>query len=102
MGNLLDNSMHECQRILPPRPRYIEVELYTSSLEFIIHITNALNKDENARLQNKSKESLLHGYGLQNIQNLMPKYSGSFSYFREDSYFETIVVLPIKDTATSL
>lgn len=95
LGNLLDNSLHECQQIIPPKPRMIKVHLYTSSLEFIIHITNTLN-DDSCPADRNSHSYLYHGFGLQNIKQLMPAYSGNFTYFRENGTFQAIVILPDK------
>ncbi len=94
LGNLLDNSLHECQQIIPPKPRVIKVHLYTNSLEFIIHITNTLNED--CCQEDRKASSLYHGYGLQNIKQLMPAYSGNFTYFQENGTFQAIVILPDK------
>lgn len=95
LGNLLDNSLNATRIIPVPNPRQIEIEIFTSKLEFVIHIKNTRVKttmDEKSKLH---PEELYHGFGITNIQNIVEKYSGTYSCFPEERSFETIIVLPI-------
>ncbi len=97
LGNLLDNSLNATRIIPVPNPRQIEIEIFTSKLEFVIHIKNTRVKTTISEKTKFYPEELYHGFGITNIQNIVEKYSGTYSCFPEERSFETIIVLPIKE-----
>jgi len=93
LGNLLDNSIQACRKVIPPRPRKIEVNICTTHKEFVIHIKNTM---EPATISNKDiKNPLYHGYGIENVKNIVLKYYGNYSCFKEDIIYQTVVTIPI-------
>ena len=74
--------------------KLIEVEIYTSKVEFVIHIKNSIDQKTTKRENFSAKEDLYHGYGITNIQKLVEKYKGIYSCFHELQFYETIIVIP--------
>lgn len=95
LGNLLDNSIQACRKVVPPKPRYIEVTLCTTNKEFVIHIKNTMIP-ETERSDNNS-DTLYHGYGIENAKKIVDKYYGNYSCFIEDITYDTVVTIPILD-----
>lgn len=94
LGNLLDNSINACRTIFMQNNKLIEVEIYTSKVEFVIHIKNSIDQKTTKRENFSAKEDLYHGYGITNIQKLVEKYKGIYSCFHELQFYETIIVIP--------
>lgn len=91
LGNLLDNSLNACRKITVPAKRQIEVELFTTNLEFVIHISNTVAREV---IKNTSND-LLHGYGTTNVENITRQYKGTYTYYIEDGFYHAIVSIPI-------
>ena len=98
IGNLLDNSLNATRGIPSPHPRKIYTELFTTKLEFIIHIKNTCQPKLKSSPASQSTHELYHGYGLTNVRSLVKKYDGTYSCFTKDYTFETIIVIPIKSS----
>lgn len=101
IGNLLENSIHASQKIPSSNDRRIIFEAFTSETEFIIHVNNNITGDNIASLTAKTP-SLNHGYGIQNIKNMVTRYTGVYNSFVENNTYNTIIVIPIKTTTIEL
>ena len=77
LGNLLDNCLQACQKIIPPEPRQIEVELFTTDRTFVIHLVNTVSHTVLDELEAEGDENLLHGYGTKNVNRMAMKYYGT-------------------------
>ena len=95
IGNLLDNSLNAARVVASPYPRQIRVEIFTSQLEFVIHIENTRELHKETPNVYLNANELYHGYGITNVENLVKKYNGSYSCFPKDRSFETIIAIPI-------
>lgn len=93
LGNLLDNSYQECHSIPNPSNGKIKVEIYTSSLELLIHITNTVNLSSN-NSEHKQKNELLHGFGTATVDRITKKYHGTYTHKIEDNWYHAIVSIP--------
>lgn len=94
LGNLLDNSINACRTISMQNDKLIEVEIYTSKVEFVIHIKNSIDPKTTKKGNFSAEKNLYHGYGIANIQKLVEKYKGIYSYFHELQFYEAIIVIP--------
>ena len=101
IGNLLENSIHASQKIPSSNDRRIIFEAFTSETEFIIHVNNNITGDNIASLTAKTPP-LNHGYGIQNIKNMVTRYTGVYNSFVENNTYNTIIVIPIKTTTIEL
>lgn len=91
LGNLLDNCIHAVRQITPPKERKITVQLFTKDGNFVIHITNSYYPEEH---HSKKEDSLLHGYGCKNVEQITLKSNGSYSCWIENETYTAIVSLP--------
>ena len=89
LGNLLDNSFNACRKNTE-RLNHISLTVTVSENDmFYIHIENTYDRDTAS-----PDNPLEHGYGLQNIINIVEKNHGFFKYAFED-LFSADVVIPI-------
>ncbi len=93
LGNLLDNSLNACRKISCSFPRQISVTLFTTELEFVIHISNTTFKED--KCLNTEYEQLYHGYGQKNIAKIVQKYSGVYTNYTENNWYHSIISIPL-------
>lgn len=89
LGNMLDNCMQACRRIIPPAQRCISVQLFTNETEFVIHISNSITSS--MILPNHNQD---HDSTLQNVKYIVKKYNGNFNYFTNSNTHHGVVTLP--------
>lgn len=90
LGNLLDNSLNACRKIPSPYPRKIQVDIRTSSLELLIHISNSVIEEPSKDLS----ENLNHGYGTVNVDQITRNHYGTYSHYIKDHMYHALVILP--------
>jgi hypothetical protein len=93
LGNLLDNSFNSCTKITTPNKRIHLDILINDNDTFILHTKNSYANTESAP-KTSFEYSLNHGYGLENIKNVVEANKGIFKYSKEE-YFEVVIVIPI-------
>lgn len=92
LGNLLDNS-YQASSIIPTKyERHIIVEIFTSSLELVIHVSNVISPD-NIR---EDSDNLYHGYGTTNIERITKSHLGTYTHYIENGWYHAIVSIPAK------
>ena len=94
LGNLLDNCLEACQKIIPPEPRQIEVELFTTDFAFVIHLSNTVSYTVLDELEAEGDANLLHGYGTKNVNRIALKNKGTYLHFMEDHKYHAVVTIP--------
>lgn len=97
LGNLLDNSYKAAVAIEPPYDKRINVEIFNSSLEFVIHIYNTVGPDVSDSYDDDEDEELYHGYGTTNVGRITRKYYGTYTHYIEKGWYHAIVSIPIID-----
>ena len=95
-GNLLDNAIHECERIVADgKDAVIHVKLADMDGEMVITIQNpvieAVQIDENNDVVHKSEEG--HGIGLSNVRETVEKYGGSFVISCDENEFTAVAII---------
>ena len=90
LGNLLDNCYNACTKIMAPKRREINVEIYTTEKELVIHLANTFNPDETKYDENE----LIHGYGTANVNNITLANNGSYSNFIDKNMYHAVVTIP--------
>jgi len=100
LGNLLDNALEACQKVIPPKPKQINVNIFTTPKKFVIHICNTYadipTSQESVNLQ------VLHGYGIPNVKSITSKYYGTYTFFTENDIYHSIVNIPYIDDTLRL
>lgn len=90
LGNLLDNSYSACSKIMAPKRREIDVEIYTTDRELVIHLSNTFNTD----ITKSGEHEILHGFGTENVNNIAIQNHGSYSSFIDKNMYHAVVTIP--------
>jgi sensor histidine kinase regulating citrate/malate metabolism len=96
VGNLMDNAIEACARIVDPEKRFIRVYMGTHKGQFYISVTNsasAFRRKGQSYLSTKSQVG--HGFGLMRIDHITAKYGGAVNRQSEEGVFATEILLPI-------
>lgn len=92
LGNLLDNSLNACRKIQTPAPRQIAVEIFTTNMELVVHISNTIPAPKMSEAE--GTQPLAHGFGMKNIEVVVAKYMGTYTHYLEDDRYHSIVAIP--------
>lgn len=90
MGNLLDNAIEAAEKC-PEKDRWIRLELRQHNEIFWLMVKNAsvqAPKIREGKFDTTKKEREIHGWGLQNVENLADKYGGTIKYDYSEKFFE--------------
>lgn len=102
LGNLLDNSLQECRRIMPPYPRFIKVEMRTTEREFLIHVVNSSRNIDNDNAKNDLEYQLFHGYGIENVKKITTNHNGSYDMIQKENLYDVVIIIPIHEKGEHL
>lgn len=96
IGNLLDNAMEACLKLIKEEDRIIRVYIDIKRDQLYISVTNTYGG--NVRKQNGrylSRKGGNHGFGLMRVDRLVDKYGGYIKRRDEEGAFTTEIMLPI-------
>lgn len=83
LGNLLDNAIEACAGF-PEGKRWVDVRLLyqtqNDSPLLFLKVTNPSRPVciENNRIATSKKDAMLHGFGLQNVQDILKRYNAEY------------------------
>lgn len=95
LGNLIDNAIEANERI-DKECREINLEMRQNGDYLYVKISNPLNGKlsiENGKIKTTKKDTIFHGFGLESIEEIAKKYSGSVTYKQKNDFFIAIVLL---------
>ena len=95
LGNLLDNAVEACRKVSNPDDRQISVSIMTRDGQLIINIVNTAERMTVNNMKTDKKNTVLHGYGIGNVESIAEKYGGVFLIERRESSCEATLVLPV-------
>ena len=97
IGNLLDNAYNECRQIPPELKPKIQLTVIMDERDnFIIKSVNSKNKNPSTN----PKDSLYHGYGLKNIEQIVDEQSGIILIDNDnEDEFSVNISIPITNPA---
>jgi len=90
LGNLLDNCYNACEKIMPPRKREIDVDIFTTERELVIHLYNTFLPDT----IKYDDDELVHGYGTANVFNITHTNRGNYNNFIKENFYHAVVTIP--------
>lgn len=99
-GNLLDNAMEACLKVLDPANRFIIIKGGKVNEQYFLCITNSYT--DPVRIANElpltsKADRKLHGYGLNNVLDTIKRYGGTITFdFAEHQTFKLTVMLPLE------
>jgi len=93
-GNALDNAIEACRKLPAGRDRFIEIDVRCSIDRFTIRIANTSEpvRIVNNRCVSAKHPSLLHGYGLPNLQKTVLDQGGNSVIRYDDGVFVLCVL----------
>lgn len=92
LGNLLDNAMEACGP-LPERDRWVEAKiLYHAQGDPPCLSVSVVNPSrpvtvEDGQIATTKADPLLHGFGLQNVRDILDRYGAEYTCFYEGGRF---------------
>ncbi len=96
IGNMLDNAMEACMQVKKEEDRFIRIYIDIIKKQLYISVTNSMEgkarKQGNVFLSGKQGN---HGFGLQQMDNIVAKYHGFMNRQTENGVFATEVMLPL-------
>ncbi|HRF69853.1 MAG TPA: GHKL domain-containing protein [Candidatus Pelethenecus sp.] len=95
-GNLLDNSIEACLKIENFEERFIKINIKQDMKTLQIKIINAKNSTKNNERTTK-KDKIHHGFGTENIKDVIDKYNGYYVVDETASIYTALVGLKDKD-----
>lgn len=94
ISNLMDNAIEACNK-LPQEERRIYVKvLLDDALFFSVRNTSPFVQVYNNAVITTKNNSLLHGYGLQNVRTILKKYDSFFGLDYKDGWFSAYLEVP--------
>lgn len=94
-GNAIDNAIEAVEK-LQGEKKVIFVK--AGKVNDFLSILVENNYDENEKMENRrtsKKDTFLHGYGIQNIENAVEKYNGTCTITKENEKFTLKILLPL-------
>ena len=96
LGNLLDNAIESCRKIMNPDERFIRVYIGILKKQLYISITNATSETVKQRTDHYfTMKRGDHGHGLKRVDQVVKKYDGYLNRQNEPGVFATEIVLPL-------
>lgn len=98
-GNLIDNAVEACERIVEPgRKKFIVLNVNIKKDYLFIDIANSFTgevKKQNNIYRTVKIDERYCGIGLFNIRKIVEKYNGEFSVSHSDNVFSVSVMLSL-------
>ena len=97
IGNLLDNAIEACMKLVNPSDRFIRVyvDIFKEQLYISVQNSNGGKIKKIGKTYYTTKESNSHGFGLIRVDNIVNKYNGYINRQNEEGVFATEVMLPL-------
>ena len=94
-SNALDNAIEAVTLIPDVQKRWINLKIQNQGEILFLQFTNPMLKCENKGMKTMKKDSINHGFGLQNIRMAAEKYQGSMAARMEKTENGMIFVLEL-------
>lgn len=88
LGNLIDNAMEACIQ-MPESKRWVSIQILYSQGILSIAIINPSRPVQivGGQITTTKPDSLLHGFGLRNVEDILDKYQAEYTFSFEDGRF---------------
>lgn len=101
-GNLLDNAIEACEK-MQKNEKWIHIRLQKHYELLSVEIENSIEevpKERRGELLSDKMSQGVHGYGLKNVQQIVNKHDGTYSYqIKENSFLTSITFFDDGDLA---
>lgn len=95
ISNLMDNAL-EATMSEKDYSDWIKMNIHQRKSNIIIQISNSCKKEPkiyNGRIYTDKEDTLIHGYGMKNVEEVAHKYNGLVDYKYTEGIFEAFVTL---------
>lgn len=95
LSNMFNNALEACERV--KEKKWIQLTLQYSEGRLLISLSNTMQNKEislNEIMYSGKKNAGKHGYGMQNMQDVVQKYHGMMQWEGKENVFTVQVVIP--------
>ena len=88
LGNVIDNAMEACAD-LSEQDRWVSIQiLYSKNMLSLLIVNPSENVQiSNGHIPTTKQDSLLHGFGISNVKDILEKYHAEYLFTYEDGRF---------------
>ena len=100
ISNLIDNSVEAAKKI---KEALISILIYSNERYIYIEIGNSTGNNvmkNNPKMKTTKDNKLLHGYGIENIRDIINKYHGEIEYKNQTDTYIVCKVILLKNIET--
>ena len=93
-GNILDNAIEACEKLEQENIRFVHVESRMVKKCFLLEVKNGTDLQDICETGHTGKENPeWHGFGMQNIKNIVYRYNGMLNMEIQENVFVLSVLL---------
>ena len=93
-GNILDNAIEACEKLEQENIRFVHVESRMVKKCFLLEVKNGTDLQDICETGHTGKENPEgHGFGMQNIKNIVYRYNGMLNMEIQENVFVLSVLL---------
>ncbi len=96
LSNLLDNAMEACEKC--ETDKIIYVNFFVKEYDVLLKVENPFiteMRKENGRLLSTKQDDIPHGFGIENIREIVDRHDGIYSVKYSDHIFKVIIDIPL-------
>ena len=96
LSNLLDNAMEACEKCITDK--IIHVSFFVKEYDIILKLENPFVNEirkEKDRFLSSKKDDIPHGFGIENVREIVERHDGIYSVKCSGHIFKTIIDIPL-------
>ncbi|MBR1742839.1 MAG: GHKL domain-containing protein, partial [Lachnospiraceae bacterium] len=96
LSNLLDNAMEACEKC--ETDKIIYVNFFVKEYDVLLKVENPFVNEmrkENGRLLSTKQDDIPHGFGIENVREIVERHDGIYSVKYADHIFKVIIDIPL-------
>lgn len=96
LSNLLKNAVEACERLHQEAEKEILLEIQCKDRQLLIRMENSSSEyspEEIQDIETSKKDTINHGFGLNNIYESVKKYHGTMDIQYQNGYFMVMLIL---------
>ena len=96
LSNLLDNAMEACEKC--ETDKIIHVNFFVNEYDALLKVENPFVNEmrkENGRLLSSKQDDIPHGFGIENVREIVNHHDGIYSIKYSSHIFKVIIDIPL-------
>lgn len=103
LGNILDNALKACEKLLDKERRFICIQAKTVKKCFLLEVKNSMNTaEQHTRKLINQGNFPKYGIGLLNVTDVVQRYNGVMEIKAENGVFTLSILMPLTDAAHNI